>query len=559
MRASSTTLLRRLEKIRDEYSDNSSEPKLGLLRQLERRRLRSAGAVLRLHEVLSFLHAYPDDRRIHEQVESMLRGFSARSDLKRFALDLAETGIAGTATHYSFGWNTARWLQENWPGSLSIDWELFEKGSELWGLLYGLLPFTETLALDEADLDVRELLEFVKGTEETDADFLIRRVGDSLGNDETREIVYEDLDVHCILSPGKGTPSRTAARYTPSRVIFQEQPLDGTRPDVEQASASEPTAVRALPVREARKIIDMARTAMVARSRDLYAFERADEQDVRLVDFGAGLQFAAIGMRPDSRLMLDTVYGFLTLKNGVPTGYVLTRSYADSTEVAYNVFETFRGGESAQIYGKVLAMTRHLFGAKVFAVEPYQLGHENEEGLESGAWWFYYKLGFRPKDPGVRKLMRSELARMRRSPRHRSSHATLNELSSAYMFHELEPTLPDGRGVLSLEHIGLHVSKYLGQRFGADRDRAVQVCEREAAELVGLRSFRGFRQDERMIWKRWSPLVLMLPGVRRWNAAEKKALVGVVRAKAGRHESDVLAPFAAHAKLRRALIKLATS
>jgi hypothetical protein len=418
-------------------------------------------------------------------------------------------------------------------------------------------PNTETLALDEADRDVHELLEFLKGTDETDADFLIRRVADSLGNGETREIVYEDLDVQCILSPGNGTPSRTAARFTPSKVTFQKQPLDDARPDVEQASASEPTAIRALPVRQARKIIDMARAAMVARSRDLYAFERADEHDVRLIDFGEGLQFAAIGMRADSRLMLDTVYGFLTLKNGVPVGYVLTRSYADSTEVAYNVFETFRGGESAQIYGKVLAMTRHLFGAKVFAVEPYQLGHENEEGLESGAWWFYYKLGFRPKDPGVKKLMRSELARLRRNPRHRSSHATLNELSSAYMFYELEPTLSDGRGVLSLEHIGLHVSEYLGQRFGADRNRGVRVCEREAAKFVGLRSFRGFSEDERMIWRRWSPLVLAFPGLHRWTAEQKKALVEVVRAKGGCHESEFLPLFAAHRKLRRALLELA--
>jgi hypothetical protein len=550
-------LLRRLERVRDEYSGESSEQKLGLLRQLECRRLRSDGAVHRLHEVLSFLHAYPDDRRVHAQVERMLEAFSGRSDLRRFADDLADTGIAGTPTHYSFGWHMVRWLQAKWPGSLSVDWELFEKGSELWGLLYGLLPFTESLALDEADLDVRELLEFLKGPGETDADFLIGRVADSLGNDETREIVYEDMNVPCILSSGEGTPSRTGARYRTSRVVFQNRPLNGTRPDVVQASATEPDAVRSLSVREARKIIDMARSAMVARSRDLYAFEHADESDVRLVDFGDGLQFAAIGMRPDSRLVLDTVYGFLTLKNGVPIGYVLTRSYADSTEVAYNVFETFRGGESGQIYGKVLAMTRHLFGARVFAVEPYQLGHENDEGLDSGAWWFYYKLGFRPKDPGVKKLVRSELARMRRSPRHRSSHATLNELSSVYMFYELEPTLSDGRGVLSLEHIGLHVSKYLGQRFGADRDRATVVCEREAAQLLGLRSFRGFTDDERMVWRRWSPLVLVLPGVRRWSAVEKNALVEVAKAKGGRQESEFLPLFAGHSKLRTALLELA--
>ena len=56
----------------------------------------------------------------------------------------------------------------------------------------------------------------------------------------------------------------------------------------------------------------------------------------------------------------------------------------------------------------------HLFGAKVFAVEPYQLGHENQEGLDSGAWWFYQKLGFRARDPEVVALMDDELERLAR-------------------------------------------------------------------------------------------------------------------------------------------------
>ena len=83
--------------------------------------------------------------------------------------------------------------------------------------------------------------------------------------------------------------------------------------------------------------------------RDLYAFKHADRHDVRLVDCGDGLQFAAIGVKPEFRLPLDSVYGFLTLKNGVPIGYVLSSSYFNSTEVAYNVSPPFRGAEAARL------------------------------------------------------------------------------------------------------------------------------------------------------------------------------------------------------------------
>ena len=46
-----------------------------------------------------------------------------------------------------------------------------------------------------------------------------------------------------------------------------------------------------------------------------------------------------------------------------------------------------------------------MFGSDTFAIYPYQLGHENDEGLDSGAWWFYYKLGFRPREPRIAPLV----------------------------------------------------------------------------------------------------------------------------------------------------------
>ena len=161
---------------------------------------------------------------------------------------------------------------------------------------------------------------------------------------------------------------------------------------------------------------------MVTRSRDLDAFIHGDPRDVRLIDCGDGLEFAAIGVVPERRLMLESVYGFLTLRNGVPIGYVLTSALFGSSEIAYNVFDTWRGGEAGHVYGRVLAMTRAVFGSRDFTIFPYQLGGDgNSEGIKSGAWWFYQKLGFRPRDPAVLALMERELARMAKRPAHRST------------------------------------------------------------------------------------------------------------------------------------------
>ncbi|UCF40667.1 MAG: hypothetical protein JSW43_13240 [Gemmatimonadota bacterium] len=550
-------LLRRLERLKDIFGSVAAEQRLVLLRQLERRRLGSAGSVLRLHEALCFARAYPDDAAVLAQVERMLDAFDTRGDLKRRRAQLEDSGIAGTAINYAFYWFTAEWLARRWPDQLSVDWEAFENAERLPELLHLLLPYTETLTIDELDYEPDEWIRQLKGPHESDAAFLVRRFAALQADAFGREESFEALDVPLRIAPGADTPSRTRAKYPGVPVSYQTAPLRSGRPDLRREMVRPPLAVRAVSRREGRRLIALAREAMVTRSRDLDIFVHADEQDARLVDCGEGLQFACFGAVPQRRLMLDAVYGFLTLKNGVPIGYVLISALFNSAEVAYNVFETYRGGESAYIYGRVLAATRHLFDADTITVPPYQLGHDNLEGLESGAWWFYYKLGFRPHDVAVRRLLRRELARIKRNPRHRSSIATLNELSSANMYLYLGRPRADVRGRIELGAVGSRVSRYLADRFGADRERGVRTCSEEAAELLGVRSLRGFTAGQRLWWERWSPMIMALPGVTRWGVGDRRDLVEVVRAKGGSRESEFVTRFDRHRRLRRAVLALA--
>ncbi len=279
---------------------------------------------------------------------------------------------------------------------------------------------------------------------------------------------------------------------------------------------------------------------------------------MRIFDCGEGLELAAIGMIPERRLLLEAVYGFLTLKNGVPIGYVLNSALFGSAEMAYNVFETYRGAEAAHIYGRVMATVCALFGSDSFTIYPYQLGGDgNDEGLQSGAWWFYQKLGFRPKDPATLRLMRSELRRMRSNPRHRSSLSTLRQLAQENVYLHCGREREDVIGLLPLANVGLAVVSSLARRFGSDRGRAERVLAREAAERLGTGGMRDLTAGQRLAWRRWAPLVAVLPGLDGWSAAEKRALGEVVIAKGGRRESDYVRLFDAHRKLRSASRRLA--
>ncbi len=552
--------LSRLERLRLEFGAGPAAEKRALLLALARARLARPREVLRLHEALCFLRAYPDDPALLALVERMLARFHLRPDLRRFRARLADTGIAGTTIRYPFFSATAQWLARRWPAKLAIDWPTFARAEELEDLLPVLAHFAESPGLEEYDYGPRGWVRLLKGPGTSDAAFVIGRLAALRADPFLREKLHDRLDLPVVVAPGPDAPSRTRAKALGARVRWQTGPLERGRPDLAHEARRAPLSVRALSPALGRRFIDLALEAMVTRSRDLDVFTYGDPRDVRLVDFGEGLQFACIGAAPERRLLLEAVYGYLTLRNGVPTGYVLTSALFGSAEIAYNVFETFRDAEAAPVYARVLAMTRHLFGADAFTVYPYQLGGAgNEEGLASGAWWFYQKLGFLPRDPGARALMRRELARLRRRPAHRSSRATLARLAEHNVYFHLGARRADVLGLLPLARAGLAVTRLLARRFGAERERGALACEREAVQRLGRGPERGWAADERTAFARWAPLVVALPGIERWSAAEKGALLAVIRAKGGRRESDFVRAFDAHAKLRQAVRGLVTT
>jgi len=553
----STALLHRLEGLKARYDKGSAARKLDLLRRLETEELRSADAVARLHEVLCFLRAYPDDAAVLARVERMLRAFERRPDLCRFAEDLEDSGIVGTEIVYPFFAEQAQWLTRRWPRHVSVDWDEVEQPERLESVLHLLTLYAETPALDELGFSLREWIDRLKGPRETDAAFLTRRFRGLRVEDHLRETFWESMGLFLRLRSGRGTPSRTHAHVSRGEVVHQTGPLHRARPDLCAEVRRSPLRIEDVSPREGQRLIDLANEAMVTRSRDLDAFSYGDPKDVRVFDLGERLELVTIGLRPERRLLLEGVYGFLTLKNGVPIGYVLNSALFGSAEMAYNVFDTYRGAEAAHIYGRILSVVHQLFGSLSFTVYPYQLGHTNDEALQSGAWWFYQKLGFRPRDRATLRLMRAELSRMKRNPAHRSSIPTLKKLSSENVYLHCEKKRDDVIGILALENVGLAVIDGLARRFGSDRERAERVLAGEAAERLGLSSMRDLSPAERLAWRRWAPLVAVLPGLGRWSLGDRKALARVVIAKGGRRESDYVRAFDAHPRLRAAVRRLA--
>ncbi len=497
-------------------------------------------ALKRLHETACILRAYPQNVSELAEAKRTLAGFHRRPDVKRQKEALADTGIAGTPIHYRFFWPMARWLALRYPELLTIDWTEGEFADRLAAVLPLLVPAAEAEALRRAALPASQAIDRLRAPHETDAAFLIRRIETLPGGDAVREATHDALDVAYRLVGSANGPSRTAAFFDGAPFAFRTGAPRRDRPDLATELLVPPRSVRALSSRDGARLVDLARVAMVTRSRDLDAFAHGDPRDVRIVDDGDGLAFALIGVVPERRLFLPAVYGALTLRNGVPIGYVQLDVLFGNAEVSYNTFETFRGGEAGFVFCRLLAATRHVFGVSSFSIEPYQLGHGNEEGIASGAWWFYARFGFRPRDPKVLRLARSELGKRARDPLYRSNRRALLRIASAHVFWS-----PGGKGsgvITPTAAIGFALARR------KDHGRA--------AGRLGARSVSGWTAGERLWWKRWAPLFNALPGLNRWPREERLALMRVVRAKGGRRESEYARLFDAHPRLAAAVLAL---
>lgn len=82
-------------------------------------------------------------------------------------------------------------------------------------------------------------------------------------------------------------------------------------------------------------------------------------------------------------------------KNGLPIAYGGSWIWADQAKFGLNILEPYRGGESGYVMCQLLRVYQQVFGLKMIEVDAYQFGLDNPDGIRSGAYWFYYRYGFR--------------------------------------------------------------------------------------------------------------------------------------------------------------------
>src|SRR5208282_673 len=443
-------LLSQLEASRYRFGRNEAANVVKLLNRLNAARFPDPASPIRFHETLLFLRAFPQGPAVVRATERILNSFHRKVEALRkagAAMDDFDTfefsGIAGTRMEDTLSFDVASWLVKRMPGSVEIAWENYGPGRELGTTGPRFIPLLEDDANVEADTPWRRWLESASGKKGSDPTWLppawlVQRFADLPLPPIQKAELYESLRVPLRWNLGNSVIPRTRNWKSVRSVYYHSEPLI-SRSQVSLADelARPPVQLTKLSRRRGTQIMDMIREVMVVRYRELYGTTLGDADSVVRAEVGRGVTIYLWNLPPDRRLPLRAYIAGLTLKNGVPINYIEAIGLCEWMEVGFNTFYTFRGGEAGWIYAQVLRCLCHLMGTTCVSVYPYQLGQDNEEAIESGAFWFYRKLGFRPGRADLQRLAEREEARIAADPKYRTPARTLRRLATGHAFYEL--------------------------------------------------------------------------------------------------------------------------
>jgi hypothetical protein len=580
-RNSINQLLDQLDELKNSFGSSESRSVEQVLARIARQKIDDAEALIRLHETLLFLSAYPQNARVRILAASILKTFGKRvAALREADADLSPlespevSGIAATSVTDTFSYYIVRWLLSRHPSQVKLDWNWFDDENRLAEAWPRFMPLLEEDAFVEANVPYPDWLKAASGRGRRELPWLLQRFASLRLADKEKAELYNAQKLYVTWTPSF-RQSRTGMRLATSKganFFYHRERLIQRRDVSLRRELENPSPpLKQLAPKQGETILDMTRAASTVRYRELYGFTHGDPRKVFQTNLGRGVDVFVMGVPPGRRLPLRAYHAAMIFKNGVPVGYFEGISLFERMEGGFNLYYSFRDGETAWLYARILNIFRHLLGVTAFSIDPYQIGFENEEGIESGAFWFYRKLGFRPTRPEVMRLVANEEKKLASRPAYRTSANTLRKLAAGPMIFELDrPHAPETADILSavprkstggdwdrfqVRTIGLAVQRHMAAKHGGDAERFRSAAVEELARLLDL-STSDCQEELMTVLSDFAVTLSLVEDLTQWNEVEKKALGKIIRAKAASDESSYLKLMQKHARLRRALIRL---
>jgi len=473
--------------------------------------------VRQLHNSLCFRRAFPASPGERRDAHRQLLDFepSGRSAMN-------DSGIAGTRLHYRFSFHVAKWLARKVPGTISIDWPEYDACERLDELLQQILQSSEDDYFDSGYVSSQEWIALAsEGFPGTDFDWLLAQLQDKHLQKVWAQL-YDAADLPLVWDIGKSALSKSRNVFPVKAIATREDGMRGRPANAKREIMRPLPGIEKLTRQKGAKLVDVAMASLAARHRETNHFNFA---------------IAVFGLAVEYRYPLECTMGFLILSNGVPVGYGGSSTLFLQVNTGINIFDEYRGSEASFLWVQVMRVYHALAGCTRFVVNPYQFGAENSEALSSGAFWFYFHLGFRPVDVKVRELANKEAARKHRNAAYRSGETALRKLASC----DMHLTLPGARQSEFFNEDWLATSSMLAtQELAAAGGSTRKETAKRVADNVGrdlrMRSVKNWSSSEQRAFERIAPIVAATNPAD-WPDADKLSMRKLLRAKGGLHEA----------------------
>jgi hypothetical protein len=604
-------LLTELEAAKNQFNPGQATKIQKLLIQLAKLDL-DPPQLIRFHEALLFLRAFPRTPSEIPRLENLLNTFHHRieklratnTDMSIFD-DFDTSGIAATTMQDTLSFDVAQWLVDRIPKNVEIAWndywDDYQAERARGNTWPRFIPLLEEDADVEANIPWSTWIDAARGRQNP-LPWLLNQFAKLPLPARQQAELYDSLRLPLRWNLENLKLSRTRNFTRPRRFYFHQSPLiQRSEVDLAQELSQPAPKLEKLSHVAGESVMHHIREVMVVRYRELYGTTLGDPKTVVRADVGRGVVMHFWQLPPTRRLPLRAYVAGCTLKNGVPINYIEAIGLCEWIEVGFNTFYTYRQGETAWIYAQALRCLQALTHAKCISIYPYQIGQNNDEAIESGAFWFYRKLGFRPGRPDLEKLCEKEEKRIAVNPNYRTPARTLKRLAEAHMFYDARPSankitkagtaagttvdttagatveerLLQGRvkrtlketgfsprgnssgpwDTFSVRTLGLHVNQRMAREFKGDSQKIRQASTATITKALRINLSRWTVLQKQSL-ENWSLVLTQIPNLSRWTPEEKRKLIKIIQAKSAPAEIPYLRQTQNHTRLRKELLRL---
>jgi hypothetical protein len=463
-----------LKEIAHIFNDESANNKKQLLNDCSTIKLSSKKIIEHYHDCLVFLLGYPENEELFLLAQREMERLSETvKKLPRQLKDqLERTGIAYTQTQAANSYTLIKWLLKTFPNQVSLH-SLDETGVHPKEVLRHALSEMEFEFAFSEKLNPLKWLENGAGSKNK-KDVLIwlincfERIDAS---DLIKDQLFESLKVYISVIPTNKNFSKGFGNFKQHKNYYHTNGLL-KRFDEKEIINKKLPAPKKLTDEEKNTIIEKARVALFLLNRETEPVIYCNAEGILFYELEHGLSIALFSILSERRLPLESYIGFMMFKNGYPMAYGGGWLFGNRSLIGVNIFESFRGGESAFVFCQLLRSYKQSFGANYFEVEPYQFGKNNPEGLQSGAFWFYYRFGFRPIDKELNELALKEAEKIQTTKSYRTSIETLKRFTDSNLAVNFNnEALPVNPSIISE-----YISNQIKLKFNGNRSSAEKYC-----------------------------------------------------------------------------------